>query len=153
MREVAAAAGIAPALVVRYFGSKEKLFAEAVADSFDLTRNFAEADRGTLGRSFVDLLFSEQRSDDLLAMIVRAAVDPTVHPLARQLAQERMLAPMASLIGGWQPERRASLILSIVTGLWFYRFLLPVEPLAGEIDKADRQHIADMIQAIIDDER
>lgn len=61
-----------------------------MADSFDLMRSFARTDRNALGNTFVDLLFSEQRPDDLLAMMLRGAVDPAVRPLARQLAQERM---------------------------------------------------------------
>ncbi len=139
--------------MVRYFGSKERLFAEAVADSFDLMRSFANVDRSVLGEGFADMLFSEQRSDDLLAIMVRAAVDPAVQPMVRQLAEQRILEPMAVLIGGSGAHQRASLIISIVTGVWLYRFLLPIGPLTGEVSVADRRRVADLIQEIIDNKK
>lgn len=150
MRDIAASAGITAALVVRYFGSKEQLFAEAVAESFDLEKAFGKIERCDLGKAFADLLFSQQREDDLLAIMVRASMDPAVHPVARQLAQDRMLAPMAALIGGKDALWRASLILSLATGLWVFRFMLPLAPLTGDVDEADQHNTAIMFQRIID---
>jgi AcrR family transcriptional regulator len=152
MRDIAAKAGISAALVVRYFGSKQQLFAEAVAEAFDLRQAFAGIDRAALGRAFVVPLFSDQREDDLMSMMLRAAVDPAINPLARQLAQERMLEPLAALIGGADAERRASLLLSLVTGIWLYRFLLPVAPLTSAADDETINRVAALIQSIIDAE-
>ncbi|MET0309255.1 MAG: TetR family transcriptional regulator [Sphingomonas sp.] len=151
VRDIAADAGITAALVLRYFGSKEQLFAQAVAASFDLAEAFSDVERAALGRAFTDQLFSEQREGDLLAMMLRAAVDPMTHPVVRRLAEERMLAPMAALIGGEDARRRAALVLSLATGLWFYRFLLPLQPLAGDVAAAERARVAAILQRIVDD--
>jgi AcrR family transcriptional regulator len=150
VRDIAANAGITAALVLRYFGSKEQLFAQAVVESFDLAQAFADVDKAALGSAFADQLFSEQREDDLLAMMLRAAVDPAAHPIVRRLAKERMLAPMAGLIGGDDAHQRAALVLSVATGLWFYRFLLPLPPLAGDVAQAERARIAAILQGIVD---
>lgn len=154
VRDIASAAGITAALVVRYFGSKEKLFEEAVAEAFDLGQAFAGTDRRVLGEAIVTHLFSKQQDVDLMAMMLRAAVDPSVNPLARRLARARMFQPMVKLIGGEDAERRASLVLSLVTGIWLYRFELPLKPLSGRSDADTVSRVAALIQGIIDgDER
>lgn len=150
VRDIAAEAGITAALVVRYFGSKQKLFAAAVAETFDLGQAFVGVERATLGAAMVAPLFSRQQEGDLLSMMLLAAVDPAVNRLTRRLARERMLKPMAALIGGVDAERRASLALSFVTGLWLYRFLLPLEPLAGRSDPETTERVAELLQKIID---
>lgn len=151
MRDIASEAGITAALVVRYFGSKEKLFEEAVSEAFDLGQAFAEVDRNDLGKEMAKLLFSEQRDVDLTAMMVRSAMDPGVSPLVQDLARARMLKPLAAAIGGRNRNQRAAAVLSLVTGVWFYRFALPLSPLAGKSSPAVVEHIAGLLQSIIDE--
>ncbi|WP_394830204.1 TetR family transcriptional regulator [Pendulispora rubella] len=150
IRDIAAEAGITGALVVRYFGSKEKLFEEALADAFDLGQAFASTERRELGEAIVAHLFSEQQVVDLTAMMLLASVDPSANPVARRLAHARMLHPMMKLIGGKNAEQRAALILSLVTGVWFYRFMLPLRPLSGRSDASTKGRVAAQIQRIID---
>jgi AcrR family transcriptional regulator len=151
MRDIANAAGITAALVVRYFGSKERLFAAAVAEAFDLGQALSGIRREQLGEAMTLFLFSKQNDVDLMAMMVRAALDPAVNPLAAQLARDHMLRPLAELIGGRKARRQAAAILSLVTGVWFYRFALSIEPFAGTADRAFVRQIAHLIQTIIDD--
>ncbi|HHH0459102.1 TPA: TetR/AcrR family transcriptional regulator [Yersinia enterocolitica] len=150
IREIAAQAGITAALVIRYFGSKEKLFEEAVSEAFDLKQALAGVSRNQLGQAMADMLFAEQNDVDLTAMLVRAAMDPTVSLTARNLAHARMLTPLAALIGGRKRMLRAGSLLSLVTGIWFYRFALPVSPLADKTEPVVVRHIADLLQKIID---
>ncbi len=153
MRTIAQDAGISAGLVVRYFGSKQQLFVQVVAETFDLGRAFADVDRGVLGEAFTAALFSEQREDDdLMSMMLRAAVDPSVNALTRQLARDWMLKPLAILIGGIDAKHRASLVLAVVTGIWTYRFLLPIEPFAGTADGKTTKSVAALIQQVIDGE-
>lgn len=118
-------------LVIRYFGSKEKLFEVAVTEAFDLGQAVAGVARVHLGREIALLLFSDQRDDDLMAMIVRSALDQSVSPAVRKLAHERMLKSLEILIGGEDAQHRAATVLSLVTGLWFYRFALKLAPFEG----------------------
>lgn len=151
IRDIAADAGITSALVVRYFGSKEQLFDEAVAEAFDLGETFAETDRERLGEAIAAHLFSAPQDVDLTAMMLLAATDPSINARARRLAHARMLQPMAKLIGGPDAERRAAMILSIATGFWFYRFKLPLKPLSGRVDAGFVSEVASVLQRVIDD--
>lgn len=150
VRDIAAEAGITAALIVRYFGSKEKLFEEAVADAFDLARAFEATERSALGSGIVAHLFSEPQDSDLLAMLLRAASDTSMNPRIRRLVQARIFRPMVNLIGGDDAEHRATLILSLVSGLWLYRFMLPMKTLTGQVDSGIKDHVAMLIQQLID---
>ncbi len=108
IRDIAAEAGITAALVVRYFGSKENLFEEAVAEAFDLRETLDTTERGKLGEA------------------------------------------MAALIGGRDAEQRAAMFLSVVTGLWFYRFKLPLKPLSGRPAPELVGEVAAILQRLID---
>lgn len=153
IREIAAEAGITGALVLRYFGSKEELFAEAVAATFDLGQVFEGVPPEKLAGGFAAPLFGKQTEADLLGMLLRAAVDPAINPLARKLARERMFKPMKALLGGKDAERRAAIVLSVVTGLWLYRFLLPLEPLAGQADAETVAEVTALLDRLITGKR
>src|SRR2546422_10073377 len=65
IRAIAAAAGIDPAMVMRYFGTKEKLFAAAA--EFDLRLpDLAAVPRGTVGSVLVGYFLDRWESDDAL---------------------------------------------------------------------------------------
>ncbi|CAG9243787.1 TetR/AcrR family transcriptional regulator [Paraburkholderia caribensis] len=150
VRDIAAEAGITAALIVRYFGSKEKLFEEAVAEAFDFDQTFEGTPRAELGNAITAHLFSEPKEADLLAMMLLAASDPTMNHRIRRLVHARMFRPMVKLIGGTDAERRATLILSMVTGLWVYRFMLPLKTISDRVDADTRRQISVLIQQIID---
>ncbi len=115
MRDIANDAGITTALIIRYFGSKERLFASTVAEAFDLGQALSGTRREQLGRAMTRLLFSGPSGVDLTAMMAHATLDPAVNPLATQLARDHMLAPLAELIGGCKAKRQAPVILSLLT--------------------------------------
>src|SRR5215213_11524161 len=60
VRDIAARAGADPALVNRYFGSKEGLFAEAVSAKFDLSELF-DGDRAMLGERMARYILHVQK--------------------------------------------------------------------------------------------
>jgi AcrR family transcriptional regulator len=83
MRDIANDAGITAALIVRYFGSKERLFASAVAAAFDSSQALSGTRREQLGTAMTRLLFSRRRGVDLTAMMAHAALDPAVKSVGR----------------------------------------------------------------------
>lgn len=153
LRDIAEDAGVTAALVVRYFGSKEALFEAAVADAFDLRRAFADVDASALGEALAAPLFGEQGDTDQMAMTLLAAVDPAMNGLVRKLVRKRMHEPMAALVGGEDAEQRAALVLALATGVWVYRFLLPLAPLAGRSNPDAIRRVAALLQCIVDDDR
>ncbi len=77
IRAIAAAVGVDPALVMRYFGNKEKLFAAAA--EFDLRLpDLTAVPRGTVGSVLVGHFLDRWESDDSLQALLRAAVSHRV---------------------------------------------------------------------------
>ncbi|ONI67773.1 TetR family transcriptional regulator [Kribbella sp. ALI-6-A] len=128
IRSIAADAATDPALVMRHFGSKEKLFA-AAAD-FDLhLPDLSTLPREKLGTALVDHFLRRWEEDDTLQALLRAAV-------TNEVAAERMrqiftgqLAVAATGLSD-DAERRAGLVASQTLGLGLCRYVLKLGPLA-----------------------
>ncbi len=90
IRAIARKAGIDPAMVMRYFGTKEKLFAAAA--EFDLRLpDLTAVPRGTVGAVLVGHFLDRWESDDSLQALLRAAV-------SHQVAVARMRAIFATQV-------------------------------------------------------
>src|SRR5256712_6429192 len=77
IRAIAADAGIDPALVMRYFGNKERLFAAAA--EFDLRLpDLTAVPRASVGSVLVGFFLERWESDDSLQALLRAAVSHQV---------------------------------------------------------------------------
>ncbi|HQT76161.1 MAG: TetR family transcriptional regulator [Rhodospirillales bacterium 20-64-7] len=131
IRAVASLAGTDPALVIRYYGSKEGLF--AAATHFDLCLpsldHVAHADIGeTLVRHFL-ALWEGNPADPSLRILLRAAV---THAEAatriRGLFAEQVL-PAIRVVAPDRPALRAGLVASQILGLALCRYILEVPPL------------------------
>lgn len=150
MREIGAEAGINPALVVRYFGSKRDLFVAALERDLQL-EPFLAGDRATLGRHIAESLMSKlPHEGDALATMLLAATDPTLSATLKRILQRRLYGPLAEWLGGRHTEARAALLLAVVSGAWMYRQLLPVPPLTGKVDEPTLALLAATLQALID---
>lgn len=123
-RDVATLAGVNQALVYRYFGSKEKLFAEAAASSAeapeDLITNtpLAELPRVLLDRVFA---MAEVREAGDLATLVTAANDVAVREVIKSRIETAFSAQLARRLDGPDAELRAELLASIIVGVGFLR--------------------------------
>ncbi|MBK9757449.1 MAG: TetR family transcriptional regulator [Nannocystis sp.] len=152
MRDIAAAAGITPALVVRYFGSKQGLFVAAIAGELAL-EPFLAAERGVLGRHIARHLFSKPRPEaDILTILLLAAGDEEVRGLATELFTARIVQPLARWLGPPRAEARASLLLALISGAWMFRRALPLRSFAGGPDTVLVAELAAQLQRIVDGE-
>ncbi len=90
IRAIAAAARIDPALVMRYYGNKEGLFAAAA--EFDLRMpDLGALPRRQIGAALVDHFLSRWEGDETLMALLRAAV-------TTESARERMQAIFAGQV-------------------------------------------------------
>ena len=86
VREIAGGAGVTAMLVNRYFGSKERLFAEAVAQSMASTSVLAPqiAKPGTSGKAIAAALVGITQADDTplegFQIMLRSAAQRARHP-------------------------------------------------------------------------
>ncbi len=127
VRAVAAAAEINPAMVMRYYGSKEELFALAARIDLrvpDLTAIPAERRGEALVAHFLDQWEGPGAGDELPALLRAAAT----HEAARQRIIEVIAAQAAPLIGAASSsgcrDERVGLVVTQIAGLAMSRYVL-----------------------------
>lgn len=139
VRQIAARAGVDPAMITHHFGTKQQLFLAALDVSFDPAAEIAQVVEGPadeLAARLLTRLLAVWDSPVGVSAIaaVRTAVqrDDTVG-LVRDLALTRALRPLMETMSGTPAERlwRANLVGSQVIGLVFARYVLRLEPLAS----------------------
>lgn len=137
IRAIALDAGIDPALVMRYFGSKEQLF--SVAAEFDLRLpDLAALPRERLGAALVAHFVDRWEEDDTFVALLRAAM---THKAAEERVSAILIAQVAPLIGGLSGDRarapaRAILVSSQLLGMALCRYVLRI-PAAVRMSRAD----------------
>ena len=158
IRAIAATAGVDPALVHHFYGSKERLFAAAmelpVIPSEAITAALASREPGSsLGthmvRSALALWENEGVHDSLEAMLRSALTSEQAAATLRDFMTEAILRPLASVAEGTNPDRtsfRASLIATQMLGLAVGRYVLRFGPVA----EASPDELAAAIGPVID---
>ncbi len=131
IRAVAAAAGIDPALVIRYFGNKEKLF--ATASEFDLRfPDLTVVDPAMVGRHVVTHFLNRWEGDEALTVLLRSATtNAEAAQRMREIFGAQLVPAVAKLVPAGEAERRAGLIGAQMMGLALCRFVLAVPPVAN----------------------
>jgi len=136
IRTIAAEAEIDPALVMRYFGSKEQLFAAAA--SFDLRiPDLAALPRKTVGAALVGHFVDRWEDDDTLKALLRAAAS---NPEAAARFRTIFATQLVPAVHGLFPNRataatRAGLVASQMLGLAMTRYLLRLSSVVA-LDRA-----------------
>jgi AcrR family transcriptional regulator len=137
VRSVAADAGVDPALVHHYFGTKDDLFVAALELPVDprerLAGVIAEGPDGA-GERMLRVFLSVWDDPDLrlpLLGLARSVLDPSGQRLLRDGFVPAVLHPIGVALGIDRPEVRMPLVASQVIGLILTRYLLEVEPIAS----------------------
>jgi AcrR family transcriptional regulator len=140
VRAIAADAGVDPALVLHYFGSKAGLFGAATELPIDtpalLEHVFPGDPEGLADRmlAFALALWSDERTQAGLSALTRTALADSAggSEIARRI-EERVLSPLGAATGRPDGELRAALAFSQGIGLAIARHLLGIGALA-ELD-------------------
>jgi AcrR family transcriptional regulator len=138
IRDIAGRAGVDPALVIHYFGSKEALFAEAlelpIRPSEVLTRGMA-AGRDRLGetivRTFLEAWDAPETQLRLMAMLRSALTNEAAMGMIRDLLVREVFTPVTEALGVPDAQFRATLVGSQLVGLSVLRYIGRIEPLAS----------------------
>ena len=137
LRDVAADAGVDVALVSYFFGSKDGLFAAAMALEVNpaqlvetLMRDGIEGLGERLLRTLLALLDAPGGSP-FVALVRSAATNERAAELLRGFVERELLGRLAAAIDGPDPELRAALAGSQVVGVVMARYVIGVRPLAG----------------------
>ena len=136
-RGIGAAAGVDPALVVHFYGSKDELFREvmqlppAVSDGLGAV---ADAPRDQMGRRLAELLVAALESPATRPIVLGRIRSASSHPDAAALVRETVTRDLATLTGAItddRPETRAVLIGAHLVGIALARYVVLAEPLAS----------------------
>ena len=154
VRAIAAAAGVDPALVHHYFGTKEHLFVEAMHLPIDPAVVLPQIMSGPtedLGERVIRFFLSVWSNDEarapFLTLIRSAMTHEQAATMLRQFITRALLRPMAAAVGGAEDaELRAALVGSQLIGVAMLRYVVRVEPLASASHDEIVAHVAPTIQ-------
>jgi AcrR family transcriptional regulator len=152
VRELAADAGVDPALISRYFGSKEELFV-AVLDAGGASRDFFEGDVATFGERISRMLLGEEREPakfDKVMIMLRSCSSPTAAEAVRRASRGNFMQPFAEWLGGQDAHIRAQLAGAVMMGVSMARALNEDLDLTPDERERLRVRLAEILQRAVE---
>ena len=133
IREIAALADIDPAMVIRYFGGKDELFARASV--FDLrVPDLSDVPPGEIGAAivlhFLAMWEGELSNGSLVVLLRSAASNEYAANRVREIFAAQVV-PVLAARGAADADERAGLVSSQLLGLALGRYILKLPPLVS----------------------
>jgi AcrR family transcriptional regulator len=151
IRGIAAEAGVNPALVHHFFGSKDQVFVAALNLPFNpaiLVEALLEGPREQIGerivRLFLGLWTGPESRLPFFALVRSVTTSPEVADQLRQFLETAVLAKVAAALG--LPALRLTGAASQMIGLALVRYVLKAEPMASATDDEVVELVAPVIQ-------
>lgn len=118
VRAIAAEAGANPALISRYFGSKQLLFGEVVAEAFRLER-LLDGPLPELPSRLAEFCLRRGSTGDraLIEAMNRSSAVPELRAAVAQRIDRHFVEPLTALLGGADARERALVTLALVNGV------------------------------------
>jgi AcrR family transcriptional regulator len=151
IRTIAADAGVDPAMVMRYFGNKDQLFAAAA--EFDLQfPDFATVDPGRLGWLLVGHFLQRwEGGDDALIILLRSsATNAEAAQQMREIFGTQLQPLVAARAPSGQAATRAGLIASQILGMALCRYVLRLPPVVDMTPDEIVEWLGPTIQRYLD---
>ena len=130
MRAVAADAGVDAALVMRYFGNKEALFAEAAEFELHLP-DLSNVAPEQLAEVLLPHFFAVWEDDPTFLALLRASMSSPAAAATMQKVFTAQVLPALSVVAPDYPAERAAIFGSLVLGLAVSRYVLQTPALAA----------------------
>lgn len=154
VRGIAADAGVDPALVQHYFGSKRDLFKAAAAFPVDadallpavIAAETPTARAEALARMFFRVWEDETTRLQLLSVLRSAMTHEDAAALLRAFVATELLGPVAEALGVDQPALRTSLAAAQMVGLAMLRYVVQLEPLASASTETLVAHVVPVLE-------
>ena len=155
IRAIAAEAGVNPALVHHFFGSKDQMFVVALGLPFNpatLVDTIADGPRHEIAervlRLFLGLWNDERTRQPFLALIRSVASSPEIAAQLRQFMETVVLARIAAALD--IPVLRLTAAAAHMMGLAMVRYILAAEPMASATDDEVIALVAPVLQRYFD---
>jgi AcrR family transcriptional regulator len=156
LKGVAAAAGVAPDVVRRYYDNREALFVAAMRLPFDPAMSIAQllapgidglGER--LVRVTLRMLDDPETRDQLAEMIKDGAGATKATTALREFFETEMVDRVVAALGVPDARMRVVLVTSYLMGVATSRYVLQVEPLASASEDAVVAMVGPMVQATL----
>jgi AcrR family transcriptional regulator len=152
IRAVAADAAIDPALVMRYFGSKEGLFAAASEINLELP-DLRAVPSGEVGRrlaaNFVERWETGASASALRVLLRTATSNEAARARLLQVFEQQLIRMLSSVAPKGELAARASLVATQILGLALCRYILRLPPLVALPAEALAEAIAPTLERYI----
>ncbi|MCF2525826.1 TetR/AcrR family transcriptional regulator [Yinghuangia soli] len=151
VRDIAADAGVNPALIYRYFGSKEKLFVSVVSRDRD-PATVIDGPMDELPDRSVTWFHNRPPAiagEHPLALMLRSAGREGVSDLMRAQVRDTVAA-LAARLDGPDAELRAAMILALNVGMGALSSIAGVDVLMAAPPDRLRDHLAAAMMPLID---
>jgi AcrR family transcriptional regulator len=159
IRAIAARAGVDPALVHHYFGTKEQLFLAAMDIPFvpsELAAQIVSGPIATIGeravRTFLLTWGDPVKRAPILALLRSAMTHDVAAALLRQFAARVMLARVVEGLQIADRELRAEAAVSHLLGIAVMRYVVRIEPIASATDEELVTLVGPVIQRYFEDD-
>jgi AcrR family transcriptional regulator len=153
IRGVAADADIDPSMVMRYFGSKARLFEAALSIDLRLPDLAAVPDEEiprVLVRHFVDRWEGDPTDDALLVLLRSAVTNEQAADRTHEIFASQVAPALSAALGRELAERRAGLVAAQLLGLALTRYLLRLPAVTALTREEIEQALVPAIHATLD---
>lgn len=159
IRAIAAEAGVDPAMIHHYFGTKDQLFTASIdipAAATERVLALLAQDPDDLGRHLAETFFGVWENDEprtALLGILRSAMGGEDQAVVafRQFLTSVLMAQLAPKIGGEGARLRALLMASQLVGVAMTRYVMRLEPIASAPIDDVIDLVAPRLQSYVDD--
>lgn len=148
--DVAEDAEVNAALVVRYFGSKEGLFAEAVTSDAEGMEEVLSGELSVLGWELARYVMASKENFDPLLAMLRSASDEKAAGMLREALDHGFVRPLAARMDGEDAELRAAMVAAELLGVMVAREVIRSGPMLEASPDRLIAHLAPVLQSYID---
>ncbi|MBA8825815.1 AcrR family transcriptional regulator [Saccharopolyspora lacisalsi] len=137
VRAIATRAGVDPAMVNHWFGSKAGLFTASISLPFDpreVLSHLLEGDPERLAERMVReflTAWDTAGGGQFIALVRSVATHDTAGRMLREFVTTLLFGRLITALGMDQPQLRAALCGSQISGLGMMRYVVKLEPLAS----------------------
>jgi AcrR family transcriptional regulator len=152
VREIAQDAGVTAMLVNRYFGSKERLFSEAVAESMATTSVLApaivraHATGADIAAMLVEITKTDAAPLEGFQIMLRSVSSERAAAIGREQIERHYQKSIAAALPGELAPQRAAVMLSLIAGFQLMRQMTGLTALA----KADSKSLVKVLAPVFD---
>ena len=150
IREIADAADVNVALISRYFGSKKKLFTEAILTRLSI-EPLLQGPVEEWPENMADFMFNKARNADgidPLVAVLRSAGSPSITPAIKHIFEEKIFDRLAGQLPAPSARQQAALIISLLFGFDSLRRIFGVADLTRHDQKKLRHQLVHILRKL-----